>query len=131
MGWIPTSVSTEGILPSEPESIIRALEDEIVRLEKELQIKYPERSPSSIEPLDEILLTGEVILRPNSPGSKNDYDRVSLLLDDGRVWLLRRPNVAPTTDQKLYALLGKRITTTGYIHGYCFMVTSALIRKPR
>jgi len=131
MGWVPTSVSTTGVLPSEPESIIRALEDEIVRLEKELQIKYPERSPSSIEPLDETLMTGEVILRPNCPGSKSDYDRVSLQLDDGRVWLLRRPNVLPSTDQKLYALLGKRITATGYIHGYCFMVTSALIRKPR
>ena len=111
--------------------MIRALEAEIQRLEDRLKLLDPKSATESVKPLDEELLTGEVILRQCCPGSKNEYDRVALKLDDGRTWLLRRPYVDPSKDTKLYDLLGKRITTTGYIHGYCFMVTSVLIRKQK
>lgn len=69
-----------------------------------------------------------MVLRQCCPGSKNDFDRVALKLDNGRMWLLRRPYIDPSTDDKLFNLIGKRITTTGYIHGFVFMVTSVLIR---
>lgn len=130
-GWVPTFVCDKGLTASESESVIRALEAEIVRLEKELLSIDPSRKREPIKPLEEELITGKVILRDCCPGSRNVYDRVAVQTDDDRIWLIRRPYVDPSKDEKLYALLGKRITATGYIHGFCFVVTSVLIRNRR
>ena len=130
-GWVPTYVCDRGLAASESESVIRALEAEIVRLEKELLSLDPSRKKDPIPPLEEELITGQVILRDCCPGSRSVYDRVAIKQDDGRTWLIRRPYIDPSKDEKLYNLLGKRITATGYIHGFCFVVTSVLIRNRR
>lgn len=68
-------------------------------------------------------LTGEVTRDALASGSKSERDAVLLKTDRG-TFVLRRAGGNAFRDPELDELVGKRITATGEVHGYTFLMAS-------
>ena len=68
-----------------------------------------------------IQLTGKVIARKFSPGSKSEHEAVFLETDQGD-YKLKRSGGNPFRDPELDQLVGKRISAAGTITDYLFVM---------
>jgi len=68
-------------------------------------------------------MTGKVIKKRISEGSKSDRPAVLLVTDDGE-HVLQRQGGNPFNDGILDALVGKTITCEGFVHQYKFIINT-------
>jgi hypothetical protein len=61
-----------------------------------------------------VTLTGKVVLKPYSPGSKSEHDAVFLETDSGS-FLLRRIGGNPFHDEVLHKWVGQNVKATGML----------------
>ena len=67
-------------------------------------------------------LTGQVVKRPFALGSKSEREAVLLEVSDGQQFVLRRIGANAFCDPVLDALITKRITCQGDLHGSTFLI---------
>jgi hypothetical protein len=71
-------------------------------------------------------LSGRVIRKTFSEGSKSERPAIFLLSDRGE-YLLRRRGANPFRDPELEALVGRKIICRGVLHDYTFIMASCTI----
>ena len=65
-------------------------------------------------------ITGKLILKTFSPGSKSEHEAVYIVTSNGE-YVLRRVGANPFNDPDLKAMAGKEVTASGEIIGYLFL----------
>ncbi|MHA2428627.1 MAG: hypothetical protein ACXADB_11445 [Candidatus Hermodarchaeia archaeon] len=68
-------------------------------------------------------VTGKVIKKKVSEGSKSERDAVLLVTDDGE-HILQRQGGNPFNDRILNVLVGKTITCEGFVHKQKFIMSA-------
>jgi hypothetical protein len=67
-------------------------------------------------------LTGEVIRKTVSGGSKSEHAAVVLKTEQGTEYVLRRKGGNAFADAELDRLVGQHIRAEGFVHGYTFVL---------
>lgn len=77
-----------------------------------------------------IALSGKVVTKKFSEGSKSEHEALYLETDQGS-YVLRQPGANPFQDNPYTSLEGKEVTATGTIDNYIFFATRVDEKKEK